>query len=183
MVRTDIASIWNNRSRIRFRCAGSGRIETGLPEVSYEQPEPCALLGPREIERRVLQTTDFAILDGRRYFVRAALLAPIIGYAEHFRWAVWVEVSWTAFKSYFEAYEDEDNSNLPPFSGRLVSRLDGFSRTMGLAGTAHPRALSERPHFILKSRTHPLALAQNLGITPQQAVSQAQGVGVLLMVA
>lgn len=179
---TDVASIWDNRSRIRFRCAGSGQIETGLPEVSYEQPDCCDQLEPGEFKRRVLRTSDFAILDGQRYFIRVALLTPIMGYRERFRWAVWIEVSWPAFKSYFEAFEDEDNTSLPAFTGRLATRLDGFTRTLGLAGVAHPRAQGERPHFVLKSRTHPLARAQVDGITPQQAVSQAQGVGVLLMV-
>jgi hypothetical protein len=183
MVRSDAVSIWNNRSRIRFRCAGSGRIETGLPEVSYEQPEICAALDPAAIRRRVLTTSDFTILDGSRYFVRVTLLVPIIGYDERFHWAAWVEVGWPAFKAYFEAFEDEDNSNLPAFPGRLANRFDGFPRSMGLAGIAYPRAHGERPHFVLKSRTHPLARAQFDGVTPQQAVAQAQSVGVLLMLA
>jgi hypothetical protein len=180
---TDVASIWANRSRIRFRCAGSGQIETGLPEVAYEHPDVCNALEPADFKRRVLRTTDFAILDGQRYFIRVALLTPIMGYDELFRWAVWIEVGWEAYKAYFEAFEDEDNTALPAFPGRLATRLDGFSRTMGLAGIAYPRAQGERPHFVLKSRTHPLARAQLDGITPQQAVSQAQGMGVLLMVA
>lgn len=183
MVRSDAVSIWNNRSRIRFRCAGSGRIETGLPEVSYEQPEVCAALDATAVKRRVLTTSDFTILDGQRYFVRVTLLVPIVGYDERFHWAAWIEVGWQAFKAYFEAFEDEDNSSLPAFPGRLANRVDGFPRTMGLTGTAYPRAHGERPHFLLKSRTHPLAKAQTTGISPQQAVSQAQSVGVLLMLA
>lgn len=179
----EVVSIWDNRSKIRFRCAGSGRIETGLPEVCYEQPEICAALDAGEARRRVLKVNDFAILDGNRYFIRVALLTPVIGYHECFRWAVWIEVDWLAFKAYFEAYEDDDNSALPAFQGRLASRLDGFSRTLGLAGIAYPRAQGERPHFVLKSKTHALARAQRQGITPQQAVAQAQGVGVLLLVA
>lgn len=183
MVSTDVVSIWNRRAQVRFRCAGSGQVETGLPEVSYEQPEACAALDPGEIARRVLKTSDFVILDGQRYFVRVALVAPIIGYEELFRWAVWIEVSWPAFKAYFEAFEDEDNTALPAFQGKLATRLDGFPRTLGLSGVAYPRAHGERPHFVLKSRTHKLARAQIDGITPQQAVTQVQGVGVLLMVA
>ena len=183
MVQSDILSLWDNRSRIRFRCAGSGQVETGLPEMSYEQPEICAALPPDEQKRRVLKTSDFVILDGARHFVRVAMLAPIVGYDEQFRWAVWIETDWTSFKTYFEAFEDSDNSALPAFHGRLANRIDGFRRTVGLAGVAYPKAQGERPHLVLRSRTHALALAQTAGITPQQAVAQAKGVGTLLMVA
>lgn len=175
--------VWENRSRIRFRSAGSSAIQHGLPEVVFRLPDPVQKLGEAAIERRALIDGDFAILDGTRYFVRATLTVPVSGYSDRFRWAVWVEADWRSYKAYWESYADEEPSALEPFRARLVTAIDGFHRSSGLIVRVRPSTNGDRPALTVINRNHPLGRAQRDGISPQQAVAHARTVGVLLMVA
>lgn len=183
MSNQDPSAIWSNRWQLRFRCSQSDEIHAGLPEVSFDAPDACAALEEDERRGRVLLEGDFCILDGRRHFIRATLSVPVTGYPDPFRWAAWVEVPWTPFKLYWEDFVSSDNSHIPPFTGRLANAISGYRRTLGLSVLLHPQSNGERPSVRLRSRTHPLAVDQRLGITPQHALRQAQCIGVLLMVA
>lgn len=173
------------RDRIWFRCTSCKEVHHGLPEISFELPEAVAVLGKAARRRRVLLDGDIAILDGTRYFLRATLVAPVIGFDHDVTWGVWVEAEWRAFKTYWERQSAEPAPG-DPFKARLASTIAGMGATRGLAGTVHDSHDGLRPRFTLtrttRSARHPLVAAQSEGVAAEFALEQARTVGVLVLV-
>lgn len=186
---TGAPASWAPRHKIWFRCRSCSEVHRGLPEISFELPEPIASLTKSARRRRVLLDGDIAILDGNRYFLRASLSAAVVGSDHHVTWGVWVEASWTRFKSYWlylSALEGAETAGLRPFAGRLENTITGFGATRGLTGTVMPPSGGERPTFVLGTKgrqaAHPLVLTQQQGVAQSVALEQARRVGVLMLV-
>lgn len=173
------------RDRIWFRCTDCKEIHHGLPEVSFELPEPIAVLGRSARARRVLVDGDVAILDGTRYFLRATLGVPVQGFAHEMTWGVWVETGWGAFKRYWQRLAAE-GPPVEPFKARLASTITGFGATRGLSGTVAETTEGLRPRFVLattrRAAGHPLHEAQHHGVSAEVALAEARRVGVLVVV-
>ena len=61
-------------SNLRYKCATCDKVHKGLPDLGFDAP--IHWHGERESETSLLNT-DFCVLDGRDFFLRALLEIPI----------------------------------------------------------------------------------------------------------
>ena len=101
---------------------------------------------------------------------------PIHGQDEKFGIGMWVSQKDENFKTYQEHF---DSSEIGPFFGWLSNEfLFGGERTLSLKTMIHFRGQGLRPRVELEPTEHPLALAQQSGITLEEAwafVHEARG--------
>lgn len=75
--------------------------------------------------------SEAAILDERRYFLRAALFVPIEDGSD-FVWGVWCEVSQKDHDRYLKAYVEEKTGEMAPVSGQLANELPCYEDSLNL---------------------------------------------------
>lgn len=183
MVLSSPIEIWRNRARIRYRCDGCAELHRGLPEPVYDSPDAYQALSETDRARRALLTEDFCIIDGRRYYVRGMLYAPVLGTDECFGWSVWVELAWPEFKVCWEMFREDDCSGVPVMRARLANNVRGYGRTAGLACRITLQSEGDRPVIAITGRRHQLACHCSDGIPPEQVVAQALSSGVRFLMA
>lgn len=182
------APAWARPARFRFRCTACREVHHGLPEICFELPEPIACLPIKARRRRSLLDGDMAILDGKRYFLRAQLSTPVETFDQRLIWAVWVETSWTSFKAGWPGLIGvAEAAMLPkPFKGRLASTIGGFGATRGLSGIVEMEPSAVRPTFTIaktgRQADHLLVRAQTDGVPASFALQEARKVAALVIV-
>ncbi len=152
-----------------FTCSTCGRyheeelrdVRTGLPEEIFELPEQ-----ERELRARV--GSDFAQLDGDRFYVRALLTLPILDEGAGFGWGVWVRVEQRVAGELRAHWQDAEAAGCT-FAGELAVELPGYGSTLGLEGTLRLRSVELLPAFELAESGHALGLEQREGISLERA--------------
>mgnify|MGYP001031905470 CR=1 FL=1 len=100
-------------------------------DISMSFPEDIWSL---DVVSRYFRTHVFseaAILDERRYFLRAALFVPIEDGSD-FVWGVWCEVSQKDHDRYLKAYVEEKTGEMAPISGQLANELPCYEGSLNL---------------------------------------------------
>jgi hypothetical protein len=82
---------------------------------------------------------------------------------------VWAEVEREWFDRVFELWDDEKQSEEPPFPGRLANRIPFHADTLGLSVDVRLTGPSTRPQFFIRHSEHLLYLEQLHGISLHQA--------------
>lgn len=134
--------------RACFCATCGGRIE-GLPrDYAYVLPHCIWDLTPEEEARRARYTTDFAVLDDQRFFVRGLLPVPLEG-GEEFRYGVWLEVSELDFHRIRRAWRDPRAYEALRFQARLANAIRPWGdRTLGLPVEVGTRQAGLRPYVV-----------------------------------
>lgn len=169
------------QARFRYKCASCDQVHEGLPDITFEMPDMCHSIGSEMRAERVLLTSDFCILDGRFYFIRCVMEAPVKSFAQRFGWGVWCRVDWQNFKLCWDRFEEEDNSLLPSFTGILSNSLKHYPETLGLPCTIVLQDNRMRPLITLGKPDHPLTVHQCEGMELEEAIAQAREIGALLI--
>ena len=100
-------------------------------DISMSYPEDIWSL---DVISRYLRTHTFseaAILDEKRYFLRAVLFVPIEDGTD-FAWGVWCEVSRKDHDRYLTAYAEEKTGKLAPINGKLANELPCYDGSLSL---------------------------------------------------
>ena len=171
----------HDQARFRFKCALCDDIHEGLPDITYEMPDACHALGAKKRAERVLLTSDFCILDGRQFYIRCVMEAPVEGLHQKFGWGIWCRIDWRLFKLCWDRFNQDDNSDTAPFRGVLANRLSYYPETDGLPCSIALQNGGLRPLVSIAHAEHPLAVHQSEGMTVEEAISQARKIGVLLI--
>jgi hypothetical protein len=95
-------------------------VAFSLPDVIHALPED-----QRAVRARI--HSDLCSLDGRRFFIRGVVYAPVQQLGTLFGWGVWAEVSQEVFRRY-EAIYDQDASDEPRAAGVLANVPPGYER-------------------------------------------------------
>lgn len=91
---------------------------------------------------------------------------PIKGTDDTFMWGVWVTLSETNFKRYWDLFDvDPPPPGEGPYFGWLSNRLPSYPDTLNLKTHVHLRAGRQRPSIVLDPTDHPLAVHQRDGIS------------------
>ncbi len=112
---------------------------------------------------------DFCLLDGQHYMVRAILPIPVIGLKDAFAFGCWSTLSRPNFDKYVDGFDSGEFADMGPWSGWLMNRLTGFNDEAvadALAVHVQPQIGRQRPKLFVMDDTHPLAIAQNEGVSP-----------------
>lgn len=113
---------------------------------------------------------DFCVQHGEHFYVRCSLEIPIHGVAEKFSFGVWSTLSRTNFDIYLDAFDDGVYADMGPWFGWLSNDLGVFGSTLNRKCRVHPQLNRQRPVISLIDADHPLAIAQDEGITPERAM-------------
>lgn len=146
-----------------YRCTCCGKEHPGLPDLTFEKPDPWWGVPENERNQRIGSTTDTCIIDDEDYFIRGLIDIPILEYRNHFAFGVWVSQKRENFETYVNNF---DTDRIGPYFGWLCNRIRYYERdTLFLKTTVHFRGEGSRPRFELQPSDHPLAIAQHDGMT------------------
>jgi hypothetical protein len=168
-------------AKFRYKCSSCDQVHEGLPDITFEMPDPCHDIGTKKRAEQMLLTTDFCILEGRQYFVRCVMEAPVHGFSQRFGWGVWCKLEWKAYKLCWDRFEENDNNNVLPLKGVLANNLLHYPDTLGRACTIQLQNERMRPLVFLDNPDHPLTVHQREGMTLDEAIAQAREIGALLV--
>lgn len=113
---------------------------------------------------------DFCVLRGEHTFVRCSLEIPIHGVAEKFSFGVWSTLAADKFDLYLDAFDTGVYEDMGPWFGWLSNDLAPFGSTLNIKCRVHPQLGRLRPVISVSDPAHPLAIAQDEGITPERAM-------------
>ena len=153
-----------------FTCEVCGEAHAGeLRDIRLGLPQPIFLLDEDERARRAYVEDDFAVLDEKRYFVRALVELPIYGEDGYFGYGAWVEVSRDDVAALGELWHDEEGWRSDPFAGTLANELSPYAFTEGLPVRIRLRDVTLLPVAELEDGEHELVRAQRNGISRHRA--------------
>ena len=168
-------------ARFRYKCASCDQVHEGLPDITFEMPDICHDVGSKARAEQVMLTSDFCILDGRQYFVRCVMEAPVHGFAQRFGWGVWCKLDWKDYKLCWDRFEENDNSSVLPLKGTLANNLRHYPDTLGRSCTIHLQNDRMRPLAFLDNPEHLLTIHQRDGMALAEAITQVREIGALLV--
>jgi hypothetical protein len=114
---------------------------------------------------------DFCVLDGKYFMIRCVLTIPVQGVDGEFGIGCWSTLSRENFGKYINAFDNGKFSDIEPWTGWLVNRLENFTPNTEPVGTwVQPRCDRQRPLLWIQADDHPLAVAQDEGITAERAL-------------
>lgn len=152
------------------RCCGERHAE--LFDLAFIKPdfwhlsnvgEPNSALTPDSVN---ILTEDFCIVEGETYFVRGVLNLPILGSDGcTLGLGVWSSLAKRKFITYVETFDDGEQGDLGPWSGRFANSLQGYAQTLNAPCRVLPRDDNLRPCIEIANCSHPLAVEQRDGIT------------------
>ena len=149
-----------------MRCAFCGQDHPDDDiELTYVQPDAIFGLPAAEREARVKENPDFAVLDDRRFFVRAVLPIPVRGRRRDYGIGVWAELDEASFQRVVERWEDAGQADEPAMPGKLANAIRSQPRTLGLDVALRLTGLSTRPTVHVVSELHPLHTEQATGVS------------------
>jgi hypothetical protein len=155
-----------------FRCGTCGKLHDHLPmDIGYRRPEPYFAVPEEERARRIYETDDLCVIDGKTFMIRGVLYLPISGGDQQFGWGVWAVVSEQDFQRYLDAWDHDTEDDVPPFTGRLASAIPGYPGSDQVDLDIRLQSGGQRPRFTVRSETHPLGVDQRTGITLAKAHS------------
>jgi hypothetical protein len=111
---------------------------------------------------------DFCVMDGRYFFVRAVLEIPVQGLAEKFGFGCWSTLSRENFEKYLNAFDTGTHEDWGPWTGWLSNRLADYIGTRPEAVWVYPQPDRQRPTLCIMDSEHPLAIAQEEGLSPER---------------
>jgi hypothetical protein len=154
-----------------FVCRTCGQTHEGVP-LSFAADFPDMYANMSESDRgRALISSDQCIVDDASFFIRGCLEIPVLDSSEVFIWGLWALVKEEVFNEISDSWEEEGReTRRGPFKARLANSLSVYPETLNLRLRIVIQPLGTRPLFILEEEQHPLATAQQHGISRLEAV-------------
>ena len=120
---------------------------------------------------------DFCVLEGRYFMVRAVLEVPVHGLADKFGFGCWTTLSRENFEKYVEGFDDRKFTDRGPWTGWLCNKLADYIGDKPEGLWVYPQADRQRPTLMIANEGHPLAIAQEDGISPERMLEILQHYG------
>jgi hypothetical protein len=109
-------------------------------------------------------SSDFAVCEGRYFFVRCTMDIPVEGMPRPFGFGCWALLSRSDFLDYWHDFDNPEPAFPEPWVGRLVNDLPPYPESTNLECTIRVQPDRKRPKVELLDDAHPLAQAQRRGI-------------------
>jgi hypothetical protein len=132
-------------------------------ELTFRRPDEAARLTDEERSRRVRENPDLCVIDGERFFVRAILPLPVESRDLAYAIGLWVEVSRDSFGRIYDLWDEEGQSDEPPFPATVANEIPIAAGSLGLAAQLQLTGPRTRPRAFLEPAGHPLYLEQAHG--------------------
>jgi len=160
---------------LNFVCRTCGQSHEGVPlSFAADFPDLCANMPEPDRSTRALISSDQCIVDEEWFFIRGCLEIPILESREVFVWGLWAAVKEEIFNEISESWgEGGRETRRGPFKARLANSLSEYPETLNAKLRIVIQPAGTRPLFILEEDQHPLALAQQSGISRREAMELA----------
>lgn len=160
--------------RGRWKC-GKCDVEHGWPfDLAVDGPDPWPHARVHEPNAALRMegdflSEDFCVLEGKYFLVRSVLTIPVIGVSGDFGFGCWGTLSRENFEKYLAGFDTGDHADMGPWTGWLCNRLQGFTPGPDpIAVWVQPRRDRQRPLLWVRDDDHPLAIAQENGISAER---------------
>lgn len=110
---------------------------------------------------------DFCVVSAEHFFVRCVLEIPVHGLANKFAYGCWGSLKRENFELYIDHFDAGTLPGEAPFWSWLCNRAQPFDLNEPLGCWMHPQLDRQRPVLMVDEADHPLANAQNKGISPE----------------
>ena len=159
----------------RWRC-GTCDVEHGWPfDLAAHAPDPWH--GDQAYEHNGalrydgdFLSEDFCVLDGKYFMIRAVLQIPVQEVGGIFGFGCWSTLSRENFDKYIQGFDTSEYPDTGPWSGWLCNQLADYIGADPLAVWVQPRADRQRPLLWVMDDDHPLAIAQEEGVTAERVL-------------
>jgi len=152
-----------------YRCATCGKTHDGIPDLSFQRPDPYFGVPESERDSRIQANSDLCTIDDEDFFIRGVILLPILGQVDHFGLGVWISQRRENFYTYVNNF---DTREIGPFVGWLSNRIPFYEvDTWAMKTIAHFQGKGQRPHIELEPSDHPLYADYSKGVTLDRAWS------------
>jgi hypothetical protein len=112
---------------------------------------------------------DFCVLDGQYFMIRCVLTIPVVGLPDNFGFGCWSTLSRENFEKYIDDFDRGSDAETELWGGWLCNRLETFNQGDDpLAVWVQRRPNRQRPLLWVQDDDHPLAIAQEEGVSAQR---------------
>jgi len=154
-----------------WTCVTCGQSHDDIPlSFAADYPDDYANMSIEEREQRAIAGSDQCVIDEDQFYIRGCLEIPLLESDGVFLWGLWASVWKDDYLEISECWKEEGRETAHgPFLGRLGNSLKVYSPvTLNLKVSIKLRPVGERPLFLVENLDHPLAIAQQTGMTHQQ---------------
>src|SRR5262249_55942267 len=150
-----------------FVCRTCGQSHEGAPlSFAADFPDMYANMSESDRGARAVISSDQCIIDEAFFFIRGCLEIPLLDSSEVFIWGLWALVNEEVFNEISKSWEEEGREkHRGPFKARLANSLSVYPETLNLKLRIVIQPVGTRPLFVLQEEPHPLATAQQNGIS------------------
>jgi hypothetical protein len=114
---------------------------------------------------------DFCVLEGKYFLIRCVLTVPVHGLDENFGFGCWSTLSRENFDKYVEGFDSIRPTQDELWSGWLCNQLADFVDTDPPGVWVQLRTDRQRPLLWVMDDDHPLAVAQEQGISADRMMA------------
>jgi hypothetical protein len=154
-----------------YICHQCGLSHDDIPlSFAADFPDQYASMSPEDRDNRTIIGSDQCIIDSEVFYVRGLVEIPIHDSDDKFLWGVWASVKEEVFDVLSDSWEEQGReSRRGPFKARLGNELALYSDTFNLKMTIIVQPVGARPLFVIDEEAHPLAVAQRIGMSMNEA--------------
>ena len=172
------SSPWEIVQGAEWICANCDMPHHGMFDLACHTPDPWT--GPDEYEPnsaldlgRDFLSEDFCVIGGKYFMVRSVLELPIRGTDSSFGFGCWGTLKRENFEIVVENFDEGTFEGVGPWGSWLCNRLLPFmeGETEPLGCHMFPQTNRQRPVLVVADDAHPLAVAQEEGITPEDVLA------------
>lgn len=120
---------------------------------------------------------DFCVIDGKYFLVRCVIEIPVHGLERNLGFGCWGTLSRTNFESYIERFDSGGFQGAGPWSSWLCNQFYTYVGSDPLACRMFPQLDRQGPVLRVQDEAHPLAIAQQQGISAEQVLEIYQHYG------
>ena len=145
-----------------MKCSTCGE-EHELLEPSFSRPDVIFAMSAEQKKGRVMESNDICALRGEGggadwYFVRCTLSVELLDAPGKTGWGLWVEVSEEDSVVIWNAWDDPEQSAIPPMQARVANRIPGYPDTIDLPVLLRLTGPKSRPALsVAPGSLHPFA--------------------------
>lgn len=159
----------------RWQCCGCDVWHKGMFALAPRAPDPWSKpveYAPNQALRLDgdFLSEDFCVLDGTDFLVRACLEIPVHGLDKSFSFGCWSTLSRSNFEKYVADFGADADFDAGPWTGYLCNHLETYVGADPLPVWVVPQANGQRPLLYVADDAHPLAIAQDEGISPERVL-------------
>lgn len=139
-------------------------------EITFGKPDPYFDIPEDQRSARCWISPDACAIDEQRFFLRGLLPIPVQGREYPYSWGAWAEVSEDSFTRILELWDDEAQSEEPPFEGTLATNILPYPDTLGLPLFIRLEGPDSVPSFEILDKAHPIGVEQREGVDTVRVV-------------